>query len=57
MWVGNHIGRVVRVDQTTNSQMRGRFTRLCVQVDLERPLIPMVQIMGYNQIIESESLQ
>lgn len=46
--IGNHIGKAIQVDLTTMSQMRGKFGRLCVQIDLKKPLIPMVRIMGHD---------
>ncbi|KAI5678370.1 hypothetical protein M9H77_09320 [Catharanthus roseus] len=39
--IGNEIGRAVRVDQTTITQT-GRFAQICVQVNPNKPLIPMV---------------
>lgn len=36
--------------------MRGKFARLCVQIDLKKSLIPMVHVMGHNQRIEYERL-
>lgn len=52
----NHIGRAIRVDLMTTSQMRGRFSQTCVQVNLKKALVPMVHILGYDQRIEYEGL-
>lgn len=54
--IGNLIGRAIRVDLTTISHMRERFARLCIQIYLKKPLIPMMHIMGYNQRIEYKGL-
>nr|POE88721.1 hypothetical protein CFP56_39220 [Quercus suber] len=36
--IGNAIGPVLRIDAYTASGSRGNYARLCVQVDLEKPL-------------------
>ncbi|GAU17846.1 hypothetical protein TSUD_329720 [Trifolium subterraneum] len=43
-FIGNRIGRTVKVDRTTQSQARGKYARLCVEVDLTKPLLAMFQI-------------
>lgn len=35
---GNKIGRTVKVDKTTLIASRGKFARVCVEVDLKKPL-------------------
>ncbi|CAN0880763.1 hypothetical protein LINGRAHAP2_LOCUS13836 [Linum grandiflorum] len=37
--IGNYIGRTVRLDLATKEGSRGRFARLCVEVDLSKPLL------------------
>ena len=37
--IGKKIGRVIRVDDTTANVERGQYTRLCVDVDLTKPLL------------------
>lgn len=37
--IGRAIGTVLRIDTHTASEARGRFARLCVQVDINKPLI------------------
>lgn len=32
--VGNKIGKVIKIDQTTARAKRGKFTRMCVEIDL-----------------------
>ncbi|XVF63210.1 hypothetical protein PTKIN_Ptkin09bG0069600 [Pterospermum kingtungense] len=39
MNVGEKIGRPVRVDQATNLVSRGKFARICVEVDIAKPLL------------------
>ncbi|GMI72718.1 hypothetical protein HRI_000941100 [Hibiscus trionum] len=47
---------VVRVDFNTTEGSRGKFARLAVVVDLEKPLIPTIIIDGRHQLIEYEGL-
>lgn len=37
--IGNAIGLVLGIDSNTTSEVRGQFARICVQVDLSKPLI------------------
>ncbi|KAF7834641.1 zinc ion binding nucleic acid binding protein [Senna tora] len=53
---GNTIGRTVKVDITTIMQSRGRFARVCVEVDLSKPLLSKYKIRGMKFLIEYESL-
>lgn len=36
--VGDQIGRTIKVDATTLVASKGKFARVCVEVDLQRPL-------------------
>lgn len=35
---------------------RGRFARICVEIDLHRPLNPKIQVLGHMQVMEYEGL-
>ncbi|CAN1179260.1 hypothetical protein LINPERHAP1_LOCUS37816, partial [Linum perenne] len=37
--IGNHIGRTVRMDLVTKEGARARYARVCVEVDLTKPLL------------------
>ncbi|XP_019158181.1 PREDICTED: uncharacterized protein LOC109154898 [Ipomoea nil] len=37
--LGNKVGRTIRVDQATSLVSRGMFARICVEVDITKPLI------------------
>ncbi|KAL4335296.1 hypothetical protein GQ457_07G002400 [Hibiscus cannabinus] len=50
------IERVVRVDYNTAEGKRGRFARLVIVVDLEKPLVSGIIIDGHKQDIEYEGL-
>ena len=42
--IGQAIGPVLRIDAHTASNVRGHFARICVQVNLDKPLIYSIQI-------------
>jgi hypothetical protein len=42
--IGSGLGPVLRVDFNTAAGTRGRFARICVQIDLEKPLAKTVRV-------------
>ncbi|KAL4311976.1 hypothetical protein GQ457_01G025270 [Hibiscus cannabinus] len=50
------LGEVVRIDYNTTAGNRGRFARLAIVVDLEKPLRSGIIIDGQRQSIEYEGL-
>ena len=44
--IGKKIGKVVKVDSTTANVERGRYTRLCVEIDLSKPLLSKFRLNG-----------
>lgn len=54
--VGCTFGRVVKIDPTTVGKARGRFARLCVELDLTAPLVPTICIAGIPTAVEYEGL-
>ena len=54
--IGNVIGKVLRVDTFTASETRGRFARICVQVDVEKPLATAIMIGRLEQLICYEGI-
>ena len=49
--IGKTISNVLRVDTHTASETRGRFARLCVQVDVNKPLATAILIGKFEQPI------
>ena len=47
--IGRAIGPVLRIDATTVAGTRGRYARLCVQVDLDAPL-PLYSLEDSSRI-------
>ena len=54
--IGKAIGNVLKVDTHTASETRGRFARLCVQVDVDKPLIDTVLIGRFEQAVTYEGI-
>ena len=54
--IGKAIGNVLRVDTHTAFETRGRFVRLCVQVDVDKPLIDTVFIGRFEQVVTYEGI-
>ena len=56
--IGKIIGEVVKVDPITLGQARGKFARICIEVDLSKPLKPFVEVesVAYNVVYEGISL-
>ncbi|KAI9109439.1 hypothetical protein K1719_019493 [Acacia pycnantha] len=38
--IGNMIGKMIKVDRSTSVYDKGGFARICVEIDLKKPLIP-----------------
>jgi len=55
--IGKKIGRVIRVDDTTANVERGQYTRLCVDVDLTKPLLSKFRLNGRVWRIQYEGLK
>ncbi|XP_058733917.1 uncharacterized protein LOC131605593 [Vicia villosa] len=53
---GNRIGRTIKVDKTTIKQERGKYARVCVAVNLTKPLLAMFKIKGSSYKVEYEGL-
>lgn len=54
--IGSSIGLVLRIDSHTAAKARGRYARLCVQVNLEKPLITTILIGKYKQQVMYEGI-
>ncbi|KAL0000882.1 hypothetical protein SO802_014663 [Lithocarpus litseifolius] len=54
--IGSAIGPVLRIDSYTASESRGSYARICVQVDLDRPLITSVRVGRLVQKVSYEGV-
>ncbi|MCI33591.1 hypothetical protein A2U01_0054808, partial [Trifolium medium] len=55
-FIGNRIGKTVKVDKNTLFQERGKYARLCVEVDLTKTLLATFELKGRFYKIEYEGL-
>lgn len=55
--IGNLIGTTVKVDEHTMGQAQGKFARLCVELDLSKPLIPFIELEGRTYGVVYEEIQ
>ncbi|XVF47015.1 hypothetical protein PTKIN_Ptkin03bG0075100 [Pterospermum kingtungense] len=56
MKVGAKIGRPVKVDQATNLVSRGKLARMCVEVDMTKPLLAKFRLRRHIRRIEYEEI-
>lgn len=54
--IGNQIGRPVRIDTTTSLVSIGKFARICVEVDLSKPLLSKFTLEDEVLPIEYEGI-
>ncbi|XP_024190261.1 uncharacterized protein LOC112194246 [Rosa chinensis] len=56
--IGCLLGSMVKVDKVTLAQSRGKFARLCVEIDLQKPLRPFIEVEGkaYGVVYEGISM-
>lgn len=54
--MGNTIGRSIRVDTTSANVIQGNFARVCVEIDLNKPLFSNVMIMRRILKVEYDGL-
>lgn len=46
MFLGNQVGKALHVDRSTLLASKGRFARVCVEIDLSKPLIPCIDLVS-----------
>ncbi|XVE62927.1 hypothetical protein DITRI_Ditri06bG0158500 [Diplodiscus trichospermus] len=54
--MGNTVGKALKVDSNTRFASRGKSARICVELDLHKPLVPKICVDGKWQTIEYEGL-
>ncbi|XP_019149842.1 PREDICTED: uncharacterized protein LOC109146642 [Ipomoea nil] len=54
--LGNKLGRTVRVDQATSLVSRGMFARVCMEIDMRKPLVSKFTHEGKVQQVEYEGM-
>lgn len=54
--VGALIGTMLKVDHNTSIHSRGKFARICIELDLRRELVPSFTVLGAQFNLEYEGL-
>ncbi|KAI9125728.1 hypothetical protein K1719_003146 [Acacia pycnantha] len=54
--IGNMIGKMIKVDRSTSVYDKGGFARICVEIDLKKPLLPTYLVFGEERNIIYEGL-
>jgi len=54
--IGDAIGKVLCIDAYTALEARGKYARLCLQVDINKPLINIVLIGKFEQQVVYEGI-
>ncbi|KAI9084222.1 hypothetical protein K1719_033893 [Acacia pycnantha] len=50
------IGKMIKVDRSTSVYDKGGFARICVELDLKKPLVPTYMVFGEERQIIYEGL-
>ena len=54
--IGNMIGKIVKIDRSTSIYDKGEYARICVEVDLQKPLLPAFTVFGEDMQLVYEGL-
>ncbi|CAN1191317.1 hypothetical protein LINPERHAP2_LOCUS40986 [Linum perenne] len=55
--IGNYIGKTVKIDLATSEGARARYARVCVEIDITKPLLGKYMIEDRTFLVEYESLE
>lgn len=57
LWqLGDKVGKPIRIDGVTLDQSRGRYARLCVEINMDKPLVHSINCGSFAQKVQYESL-
>ncbi|XVF02283.1 hypothetical protein REPUB_Repub04eG0162300 [Reevesia pubescens] len=52
--LGSHVGKVIRYDHNTEETLCGRYARVCVEIDLTKPMVSKIYLGKQLQGVEYE---
>ena len=55
--IGESVGKVLRIDSHTALEARGKYARLCIQIDINKPLVTTILIGRFEQPVSYEGIQ
>lgn len=53
---GDEIGKTIKVNDTTLATIQGRFVRVCVEIDMGKPLKSTYKMRGKDRCLQYEGL-
>lgn len=57
LWrIGSGLGTMLKIDRLTSIHSRGQYARICVEMDLDKPLKSFILIRGHRLFLEYEGL-
>ncbi|KAI9091222.1 hypothetical protein K1719_028286 [Acacia pycnantha] len=54
--ISNMIGKIIKVDKSMSIYDKGGFARICVELDLQQPLLPSYKVFGEERPIVYKGL-
>nr|POE90441.1 hypothetical protein CFP56_43115 [Quercus suber] len=54
--IGKSLGKVLRIDAHTTMEARGKYTRLCIQIDVNKLLVNTILIGHFEQPVTYEGI-
>lgn len=54
--MGSILGYVLKIDVHTNDTLRGQYARLCIQVNINRPLKTLIHFGHHSQVVIYEGV-
>ncbi|XP_050249035.1 uncharacterized protein LOC126696317 [Quercus robur] len=54
--IGNAISPILRIDANTASETKGRYARICIQVDINMPMVRRILLEGVIQEVQYEGI-
>lgn len=57
LWrIGSGLGNMLKIDRMTSIHSRGKYARICVEMDHDKPLKAFILIRGHKLFLEYEGL-
>nr|POE46357.1 hypothetical protein CFP56_55217 [Quercus suber] len=54
--IGEAVGKVLRIDTHTTTEARGKYTKFCIQIDINKPLVNTILIGHFEQAVVYEGI-
>lgn len=54
--IGSSLGTMLKIDKMTSIHSDGKYARICVELDLSKPLVPHIEVRGHRLPLEYEGL-